>query len=107
MPFHVSFPDGIRQRLAILTARVRSISMGKELARVLFKVVHDLTERPREIGETMYDLHQVHMPVKVHTVHYIGVVFAVHESSKSVMVTKMTMLENHPFPPGYEDTLNQ
>ncbi len=80
--------------------------MGKELARVLLKVVQTLTEGPLEVGETMYNLHHVVMPVKVHVVHYIGVVFAVHESSKNVFVTKLTMLENHPFPPGYEEDLN-
>jgi hypothetical protein len=66
-----------------------------------------MTERPLEVGETMYELHHFGIPVKVHTVQYIGVVFAVHESSKSVMVTKMTMLGTHPFPPGFEETLNK
>jgi hypothetical protein len=106
MTYRVSFDDSIRRRLAKLKDRVKPVGMGSELARVLNDLVMDLTQRPLDAGEIMYVLHHVQMPVKILAKKYLSVVFAVHESSKRVMVTKMKMLENHPFPPGFEKYLN-
>jgi hypothetical protein len=106
MPYRLSFSGAIRRRLTTLATKARSIGMGGELALALAGIVDDLEQRPLDVGETMYYLHHIPMPVRLHVKQYLSVVFAVHESSKAVMVTKLTMLEGHPFPRGYEEYLN-
>jgi hypothetical protein len=106
MPYRLSFSDAIRSRLSTLAAKARSIGMSAELARALSALVDELEQRPLEVGEIMYHLHHIAMPVKLRTKQYLSVVFVVHEASKAVMVTKLTMLERHPFPDGYEEYLN-
>ncbi len=106
MPYRLSFSGAIRKRLAMLATKARSIGMSGELARALSALVDELEQRPLELGEIMYHLHHVPMPVKLGTKQYLSVVFVVHEPSKAVMVTKLTMLERHPFPSGYEEYLN-
>jgi hypothetical protein len=106
MSYRVAFDDSVRTRLARLKDRVKAVGMGAELASVLSSLVNDLSEHPMDVGETMYDLHRVAMPVKVVAKDYLSAVFVVHEISQVVMVTRMRMLDGHPFPPGFEKNLN-
>jgi hypothetical protein len=89
-----------------LTKEVMAIGMSKELARELADVNSDLTNRPLEAGEVLYTLHNIPMPVVLLARGFLSVVYVVHAADKLVMVTKMKMLDNHPFPSGFEDFLN-
>ena len=106
MTYRVSFPEPIRRRLLLVQKKVLAVGQGKELGRVLSEILQDLTERPMEVGEVMYHLGHIPMPVKLLAREYLAVVFAVHDAGKNVMVTNMKMLDHHPFPQGYEEYLN-
>jgi hypothetical protein len=107
MEYRVSFPESIRLRLKALAEKLRPSGQGKELGRVLAGIIEDLRYRPLEVGEIMYHLRHIPMPVKTMTKEYMAVVFAVHEAKKFVMVKKLTMLADHPFPDGTDRFLNQ
>lgn len=107
MNYEVSFSDSILSRLTRLKNEVRAIGKGKELGRVLTSLLLDLRQRPLEAGEVMYHLKHIPMPVISFAKEYLGVVYAVHEDSKQVMVTKLKMMERHPFPSGFEKYLNK
>lgn len=106
MSYDVSIPDPILNRLSRLKDKVRAIGRGKELARVLSGLLDDLTHRPNGAGELMYTLRHIPMPARAIAKEYLGVVYFVHELEKLVIVTKLSMAEEHPFPPGLERIVN-
>ena len=106
MSFQVSFPGLIRNRLLRLKEKVKAAGRSKELGRILGNIQECLAERPLELGEIQYTLKHVQMPVCLLVREYLAVDYAVNAAGGKVFVTKLKMLEDHPFPAGFEKILN-
>jgi hypothetical protein len=106
MDFKVSFPGTIRNRLLRLKAKVEFIGLGAELGHALAAIHQCLTEQPLELGEIQYTLKHHPLPVCLLVRGFLSVSYVVDVPGKKVMVAKMRMLQDHPFPIGFEKIVN-
>ena len=106
MTFQVKYPESIRTRLLRLQSAVTSVGLQAEFVEVLKAIHKRLEDSPLEWGEQQYTLRHVQLPICIIARRFLSVNYAVDVIQRNVMVTKMRMLDDHPFPAGFEKILN-
>jgi len=104
--FRVAFHHEPDQKIRQLAKLPRTSSPVQGFWQELAGLVQEISESPLELGEPKFDYKHVKMRSYLALRNFIAIQYAVNEEFQFVLVGKISLSGNHPYPAEFEKVLN-
>lgn len=105
--FRLTLNNEVDQRIRRMVKIPNLTSSAHQFWSAMANLQEQIAANPVEIGEAKYDYKHVKLRSYQVVRSFIAFQYAVSEEHAFVFVEKITLCGNHPYPPQYEEILNQ